>query len=245
MSLRSSGFVPRLLRGWTVLVIAVLLAACGTSSPAASSAASVEAEPSTAASPSEGAESSDSAAPSAAASEAPAAEICLPSEVLAAIGEIADGNLEPEVALEEIADAVEALDVTELEREVPFAAQDRDDLVKNLREADPNPTQLEFAADVFRSELFDLVGPCESDGSAADCLNADVVAALDELDSGNLDTDPAPAEVADALDALELDGPAAEARDNTVATLRESPLDEGGVVMSLQMLYSQVALPEC
>lgn len=246
MSLRSPVFAPRLLRGWTGIAIVALLAACGTSAPASSSGATAETEPTAAAS--SAAEPTAAESPTVAPSEAAVAEICLPADVLAAIEEIADGNLEPEVALGEIADAVEALDVSELEGEVPFAEQDRDDLVKNLREAEPNPTQLEFAADVFRSELFELVGPCDaggSAGSATDCLSADVVAALDELDSGNLGTDPAPAEVADALAALELDGAAAEARDNTVATLRESPLNEAGVVQSLQMLYSQVALPEC
>jgi hypothetical protein len=110
------------------------------------------------------------------------------------------------------------------------------------------PSATPTASEASATEAPSATATASASASAAaegSCLEADVVAALDELDSGNLATDPAPAEVADALDALELDGPAAEARDNTVATLRESPLNEAGVMISLQMLYSQVALPEC
>lgn len=248
MFLRSPVLAPRLLRGWTIVAIAALLAACGTPAPASSSGASADAVSTAATSPSDPAEPSTAAEPSAAASGSGAGEVCLPSDVLAAITDIADGNLEPEVALEEIADAVEALDVSELEGEVPFAVQDRDDLVKNLREAEPNPTQLEFAADVFRSELFELVGPCDSDGSggsASDCLSADVVAALDDIDGGNLDTDPPVRDVAEALDGLDLTGAAADARDSLVGALREDPPIESMVVSAALRLRSEIALPEC
>jgi hypothetical protein len=77
------------------------------------------------------------------------------------------------------------------------------------------------------------------------CLSADVVAALDELDSGNLETDPSITEVADALEALDLDGAAADARDAAVARLREEPPSESFVVSALLGLRTQVRLPEC
>jgi hypothetical protein len=77
------------------------------------------------------------------------------------------------------------------------------------------------------------------------CLSPDVLAALDELDSGDLETDPSITAVADALEALDLDGAAADARDAAVARLREDPPGESFVVSALLNLRSQVRLPEC
>lgn len=77
------------------------------------------------------------------------------------------------------------------------------------------------------------------------CLDQDVIAAIDELDSGNLQTDPSPAQVADALEGLQLTGDAADARDAVVTRLREDPMNETAVVTSILALKAQVALPAC
>lgn len=80
---------------------------------------------------------------------------------------------------------------------------------------------------------------------AEGCLPPDVVAALDQIGNGDLDTDPSLEAVADALDGLELEGAAGEARDAFVDRLREEPPQESYVVTALLALRAQVALPEC
>jgi hypothetical protein len=87
--------------------------------------------------------------------------------------------------------------------------------------------------------------PSASPSASGDCLDAAVVAALDEVRTGNLDTDPTLDQIADALEALPLEGPAADVRDGYVIDLRKEPPDEDGLVMGLNRLRAEVALPEC
>jgi hypothetical protein len=143
---------------WVVTLLAagsVLLAACGTGGAQSGSQApsnEASAAGSTAASPSD-------PAPSETASEVAGGSLCLRADVIAAIEDLADGNLEPEVPLADIADAVEALDVSSLD--VPFAENDRDDLVANLRTSDANTAlRLPFAAAVFRSDIMPEIDAC-------------------------------------------------------------------------------------
>lgn len=77
------------------------------------------------------------------------------------------------------------------------------------------------------------------------CLDEDVIAAIDELDSGNLDTTPALTEIADALDTLELDGDQASARDGLVTQLRADPVNETGIVSAVLNLKANVDLQAC
>ena len=86
--------------------------------------------------------------------------------------------------------------------------------------------------------------PSESADAAA-CLDPDVVAAIEQLEEGDLDTETALTDVADALEALDLDGEAADARDSLVTTLREDAPDETAIVSGIAFLNSRVALPEC
>jgi hypothetical protein len=84
-----------------------------------------------------------------------------------------------------------------------------------------------------------------SASAAAGCLSPEVVAALDEIGDGNLDTDPPLDEVADALEAVPLEGAGADARDSLVTSLRATPPEETMIVTGFAFLRSQVALPEC
>lgn len=135
-----------------VALAALVLAACG-GSAASSVLAEESAEPS--------AEASASASPSAEPSASAAAdEPCLPAEIIAAIEEIRGGNFEPDVPLSEIADAVEALDLSALD-DPSFAELLKDDLVEKLRE--PNPEDLSGlgrAAAGFSSEVLPEIAEC-------------------------------------------------------------------------------------
>lgn len=62
-------------------------------------------------------------------------------------------------------------------------------------------------------------GPSETARPSA-CLDADVLAAFDAYAQGDIPSEPSMEEVADALEALELDGRTAEYRDGSVAALR-------------------------
>ena len=84
-----------------------------------------------------------------------------------------------------------------------------------------------------------------SESADAACLDPDVVAAIEQLEEGDLDTETALTDVADALEALDLDGEAADARDSLVTTLREDAPDETAIVSGIAFLNSRVALPEC
>jgi hypothetical protein len=92
-----------------------------------------------------------------------------------------------------------------------------------------------------------IATPSASASEAAEgaCLNEAIMAAYQELKSGTMDPDPSAADVADALEALELDGAAADARDDAVNALRESPLEPWTIANALNQLQATVALPEC
>ena len=145
MSLRSLDGVPppRIFGGATVVAIAVLLAACAANAPAATS----DPEPTTAATESASAEPTVAASPSAAASDAAAP--CLPAEIFAAVEDISN-VVEPSVPAEDIADAVEALDLTGIDHDLVPVMQD--DLVTRLRDGDTNSFDLQIAAGVLLEE---------------------------------------------------------------------------------------------
>jgi hypothetical protein len=69
--------------------------------------------------------------------------------------------------------------------------------------------------------------------------------AIQELDTGTLPTDPSPAEVADALDSLELEGSQDEARDRLVRHLRVPPEEEMDLVLSANIFQSEVEMEDC
>lgn len=85
----------------------------------------------------------------------------------------------------------------------------------------------------------------ESEAAEGACLDADVMAALQQLKGGTMDSDPSAADVADALESLEFDGAAADARDDAVNALRSSPLEPWTIANVLNQLQATVALPEC
>lgn len=84
-----------------------------------------------------------------------------------------------------------------------------------------------------------------SSDATGSCLSTEVLAAIHELSGGNMDPDPGRGEVADALEALDLSGAAADARDAAVGHLRENPPGETQVITSILELRAQTALPEC
>jgi hypothetical protein len=148
MSLRflDQSLPPRMLRGAILVAVAAMLAACGTNTPAASSAAepsapvSVAPEPSTEVS--SAAEPSESAAPSEAA-EAP----CLPADLFAALQAIESVEVGPDLPAAELADAVEALDLSEFDTRTQVM---QDDLVSLLRAGEASSFDAQVAAGVLR-----------------------------------------------------------------------------------------------
>jgi hypothetical protein len=122
---------------------ALALTGCGAASPSASSPESdATREPSIT--------STVAASPTAEASASAASGPCLPSEIIAAIEEVARANFEPETPLNEVADAIEALDLSSAED----FAEVRDELVIQLRDPDPDQTRQELVhvANVFLSD---------------------------------------------------------------------------------------------
>lgn len=91
-----------------------------------------------------------------------------------------------------------------------------------------------------------------SDGSVASvCLEADILAALEAYRRVEIPDDPSMEEVADALEALELEGKAAGYRDGVVAAFRGETgetLDSmklHDAIFSLIPLQSEIDLVEC
>ena len=80
---------------------------------------------------------------------------------------------------------------------------------------------------------------------AADCLEQDVIEAIQELDTGTVPTDPSQAEVADALDTLDLVGSQDEARDRLVRNLRFEPEYEMDLALAAAIFQSEVSMEEC
>lgn len=143
------------------MLLAVFLAACGGAAQLSSSSP----------------EPSDSAARASASlpAIAPASSVrvvipspserawCLSAEVIAAIREVADGNLGPAIPLNEVADALEALDLSQEGRFIEV----RDELVVQLRHPDPERQQgldLVHVANLFLSDAGAL-----SDASHVEC----------------------------------------------------------------------------
>ena len=89
------------------------------------------------------------------------------------------------------------------------------------------------------------------DAVATVCLESDILAALEAYMDVEVPADPSMDEVADALEALELDGQAAEYRDGVVEAFRGETgetLDEmklHDAMFSLIPLQSEVDLVEC
>ena len=139
MSLHSlDGVLPPRLFGWaTFVAIAVLLAACAANTPAATS----DPEPTTTATESASAEATLAASPSTAASNAAAP--CLPVDIFAAVEDISN-VVEPSVPADEIADAVEELDLSGFDDEVLSELQAR--LVSRLRDGETNSFSVQEAA---------------------------------------------------------------------------------------------------
>ena len=88
--------------------------------------------------------------------------------------------------------------------------------------------------------------------AAGGCVDETVIAAIEELGHGNMDTDPSRAEIAVALELLDLAGAEADARDSMVIDLRKpitdganAPFTQSGMVMQTQFFLSQVGLSSC
>jgi hypothetical protein len=84
-----------------------------------------------------------------------------------------------------------------------------------------------------------------SAGATGSCVDQAVIDAIDEIDSGNFDTQPTLSEVADALDTLELEGDQATARDGFVQALRADPVEETRIVSAALNLRANLALDAC
>ena len=128
-------------------LLAVVLAGCG-ATPSSSAADEATPDPSVAQS------TVASPTPEATASAAP--EVCLPEDIITAIGEISRANFEPATPLNEVANALEALEF----REGELFAEVRDELVNQLRDPDPDQT---------RQELVHVANVFLSDGGAPQC----------------------------------------------------------------------------
>lgn len=121
-------------------------------------------------------------------------------------------------------------------------------------EASPSPAEPSAVASVAEppagSTAPSQAAPSE-DSVASVCLEADILAALEAYMDVEVPDDPSMEEVADALEALELDGKAAEYRDGVVAAFRGETgetLDEmklHDAMFSLIPLQSEIALVEC
>jgi hypothetical protein len=85
---------------------------------------------------------------------------------------------------------------------------------------------------------------------AGPCLDADILAALEAYKDIEVPADPTMDEVADAVEALELDGTAAEYRDSLVEALRDDTetvesMRLQSIMFALLPLESEVNLVEC
>ena len=77
------------------------------------------------------------------------------------------------------------------------------------------------------------------------CLDEEVLDAVDEVRSGDLDTDMPIAEVADALDTLELEGRPDEAREQLTSALRANPTVDDDIVLAAVAFWAEVPVEEC
>ncbi|MFN2419425.1 MAG: hypothetical protein ABR593_10955 [Candidatus Limnocylindria bacterium] len=77
------------------------------------------------------------------------------------------------------------------------------------------------------------------------CLDEEVIDAVDQVRTGDLDTDPPIGEVADALETLELEGRPDEIRERLVSTLRASPTVQDDIVFAAVAFWAEVPVVEC
>ena len=77
------------------------------------------------------------------------------------------------------------------------------------------------------------------------CLDEEVLDAVDEVRSGDLDTDMPIAEVADALDTLELEGRPDEVREQLTSALRANPTVDDDIVLAAVAFWAEVPVEEC
>ena len=138
--------LPRMFRWATVIAVAGMLGACGTSFPAGSSAAgepsapaSVAAEPSV--EDSAAADPGESTPPSEAA-EAP----CLPADLFAGLQAIESVEVGSDLPAAELADAVEDLDFSQFD---DLTQTMQDDLVTLLRDGEASSFDAQIAAGVI------------------------------------------------------------------------------------------------
>jgi hypothetical protein len=125
---------------WLAIAAMVLLAACGGgASPSSDPSVAASAESSVAALPSS--EPSDGAEPSEAA-EAP----CLPADLLAGMEAIESVEVGPDLPAAELADAIEALDLSQFEE---LTQTMQDDLVELLRDGEASSFDAQVAAGVI------------------------------------------------------------------------------------------------
>ena len=112
------------------------------------------------------------------------------------------------------------------------------------------PSQIVLTLDYF--PLPAASGPTDGPTAPAapgTCLEADIIAAIGQIDSGEVDTDPTPAEVADALDNLDLDDREDGFRDTFVRTLRgqpdefDPPLRIAAFAFQAEVLFTRCGLP--
>lgn len=87
-------------------------------------------------------------------------------------------------------------------------------------------------------------GPTASQVVGA-CLDEEVIDAVDQVRTGDLDTDPPIGEVADALETLELEGRPDEIRERLVSTLRASPTVQDDIVFAAVAFWAEVPVVEC
>ena len=98
---------------------------------------------------------------------------------------------------------------------------------------------------IFYPALAPEPPPEATDGPTASavpgvCLDQEVIDAIEQLLTGTVATDPPPAEVADALAGLALEGSQDEARDRLVRNLRVPPEFEGDLVLAANIFMSEV-----
>ena len=117
--------------------------------------------------------------------------------------------------------------------------------------AEPTTTVVSDTAEPSEATV-ESAQPSEVAGDpAGPCLDADILAALEAYKDGEVPADPSMEEVADAMEALELDGRAAEFRDGVVEALRGETgetLDTMKIhdaMFSLIPLESEIQLVAC
>jgi hypothetical protein len=136
------------------VLIGVVLAGCSTTGEPGSSTPEATPEPSL--------DQPSVASPTTEATASAAAEVCLPAEIIADLEGASEGNFEPETPLNEMADAIAALEFAQDDfDDADFYELLRDDLVEKLRSSDPDPFNTLYNAVIgFRSEVLPEIAEC-------------------------------------------------------------------------------------